>query len=283
VSGTWRADHGRMNETNEPEQFLYDVRDGVATLTLNRPGRYNALTHGMIGRWIESLGRAAQDDAVKVLLLTANGKAFCSGGDVGAQRDRAKQSALERKNYLWNHVHRIALEMERLEKPVVCAINGTARGAGMDMALMCDIRLMAASATMAESYIEVGLIAGDGGTYYLPRLIGTGRALELFWTGRVIDATEAERIGLVNRIVDDDRLQDEARTLARAIAARPAEAVRAYKRATYQGLEMRLPAHLDMVSSHMALLRETPEHLALIEAFEERRRQKTAAKQAASG
>ncbi len=114
---------------------------------------------------------------------------------------RAESDSFERKNYLHRHVHRIALLMERIDKPTIAAINGVARGAGMDMALMCDLRLMADSAQLAETYINIGLIAGDGGAWYLPRLIGNARALELFWTGRAVGAQEAERIGLVNRAV----------------------------------------------------------------------------------
>jgi enoyl-CoA hydratase/carnithine racemase len=131
---------------------------------------------------------------------------------------------------------------------------------------------MADSATLAESYINVGLIAGDGGTYYLPRLIGTPRALELFWTGRAIDAAEAERIGLVNKVVSFEKLMPETYEFARSIAVQPFEAVRAYKRAVYQGMNMTLAAHLDMVSSHTSILRDTPDHRAKVAAFLERKR-----------
>jgi len=141
----------------------------------------------------------------------------------------------------------------------------------MDMALMCDLRIMAQTATMAESYINVGLIAGDGGTWYLPRLIGTARALELCWTGRVIDAAEAERIGLVNRVVPEGEALSAAKELARTIAAQPFEAVRAYKRSIYQGMTMTLASHLDMVSSHTSILRETPDHRERVAAFLDRK------------
>ena len=245
---------------------------GIATITLNRPEKYNAFTKDMINRWAELLEQCEADPAVKVIVLTGAGKAFCSGGDIGAQKDRANNDALERKDFLWRHVHKIAFTMERMDKPTIAAINGAARGAGLDMALMCDLRVMASSATLAESYINVGLIAGDGGTYYLPRLIGTARALELFWTGRAIDAAEAERIGVVNSVVPPDRLMPETYALARAIAGQPFEAVRAYKRAVYQGMSMTLSAHLDMVSSHTSILRDTPDHRARVAAFLERKR-----------
>lgn len=251
--------------------FTVDA-DGIATLTLNRPDKYNAFTKDMIGQWVAHLERFETDDAMRVLVLTGAGKAFCAGGDIGAQKERAKNDAVERKHFLWRHVHKIALLMERIDKPTICALNGTARGAGLDMALMCDLRIMSDTATLAESYINVGLIAGDGGTYYLPRLVGMPRALELFWTGRPVDAAEAERIGIVNRAVPADQLMSVTYDLARAIARQPFEAVRAYKRAAVQGMGMTLASHLDMVSSHTSILRDTPEHRAKVEAFLQRKK-----------
>ena len=245
---------------------------GVATLTMNRPDKLNAFDVPMIELWHRLLVEACADPAVKVIVLTGAGRAFCAGGDVDSFLDFRRWDSLERKNYLWKHVHRIVFELDRAEKPVIAAINGLARGAGLDMALMCDMRIMAESATLAESYINMGLIAGDAGTYFLPRLIGTARALELFWTGRTVGAEEAERIGLVNRVVPDDRFAGAVSETARAIAAQPQEAVRMFKRAVYQGLFTPLAAHLDMVSSHMAVAMDTAEHKARVDAFLQRRR-----------
>lgn len=245
---------------------------GVATITLNRPDKYNAFTKDMIIRWGSLLDQCESDPEIKVIVLTGAGKAFCSGGDISAQKDRANNDSLERKDFLFRHVHKIAFTMERMDKPTIAAINGAARGAGLDMALMCDLRVMADTATVAESYINVGLIAGDGGTYYLPRIIGLPRALELFWTGRAVGATEAERIGLVNNVAPLEKLMDVTYELARQIAAQPFEAIRAYKRSVYQGMSMTLSAHLDMVSSHTSILRDTPEHRAKVAEFLNRKR-----------
>lgn len=258
------------------DTHLLFTRDdqGIATITLNRPEKYNAFTKDMIIRWGAILEQCEEDPAIKVLVLTGAGKAFCSGGDISAQKDRANNDSLERKDFLFRHVHKIALIMERMDKPTIAAINGTARGAGLDMALMCDLRTMADTATVAESYINVGLIAGDGGTYYLPRIIGMPRALELFWTGRAIGAAEAERIGLVNSVVPPEQLMTVTYELARQIAAQPFEAIRAYKRSAYQGMNMTLAAHLDMVSSHTSILRDTPDHRAKVAAFLERKKSK---------
>lgn len=255
-------------------QFIRVQTDdaGVATLELNRPDRLNAFNRTMIAEWRDALARIADDSAAKAVLLTGAGRAFCAGGDVDEMAEMENASSVDRKNYLWRSIQQIPLAMERLEKPAIAAIHGTARGAGVDMALMCDLRIAGASATFAESYIHVGVISGDGGTYFLPRVVGVARALELLWTGRVIDAREAERIGLVNRVVADADVLATARELAREIAAQPPEAIALTKRAVYQGLSTPLAAHLDMISSHMAVLYDTPEFRERLRAFRERKK-----------
>ncbi|MEP9378672.1 enoyl-CoA hydratase-related protein [Aquabacter sp. CN5-332] len=249
----------------ETDTIRFDVDgDGVATLLLNRPEKLNAFDRTMLERWNEALLRSMDDEAVKVIVLTGAGRAFCAGGDAGNMQKRAEspENALDRKDYLFRLVHTIALTMERLDKPVIAAINGAARGAGLDMALMCDIRVCTESATVAESYINLGLAAGDGGAWYLARLIGPDRALELLWTGRAVGAQEALELGLVTRVVPDDQLLPATYELARRIAAQSQPAIRMSKRIFYQSVNLPLVTHLDMVSSHMAVLRDTPEYRA---------------------
>ncbi len=242
--------------------------DGVATITLNRPDRLNAFNRDMIVRWHAALVDVFADPEVRVVVITGAGRAFCAGGDITEDlADMHELDSMARKNYLWEHVHKIVMAIDRGDKPVIAAVNGPARGAGMDMTLMCDMRIAAASASFAESYINFGLIAGDAGTYFLPRLIGAARALELFWTGRTVSSEEAERIGLVNRVVPDDELHDAVMQMARQIAGQSSEAIRMYKRVVYQSLTLPLMTHLDMVSSHMAVLEDTPGHKQRIEAF----------------
>lgn len=243
---------------------------GVATLTLNRPEKMNSFNGAMIDEWAAKLEAAVADPAVRVILVTGAGRAFCAGGDIDDLQTYKTRSSMDFKDYLWRQIHRIALILERCEKPVIAALNGTARGAGLDMALMCDLRIAGESVTLAESYINVGMIAGDGGTWYLTRLIGTARALELFWTGRVVTAAEAERMGFVNRVVPDAELMKTAMDMAHQIAAQPQHAVRYFKRAVYQGVEMSLSTHLDMVSSHMAILKDTADHQERLAAFKKK-------------
>jgi len=240
--------------------------DGIMLLRLNRPDKLNAISQEMITQWIAALRRAGDDDGVKVVILTGAGRAFCVGGDLAEAQRGQPEGGPGMKKFV-SHIQQIPLILERFDKPVIAAINGTARGAGLDMALMCDIRLAARSAMLAESYINLGLIAGDGGTYFLPRLIGTARALEMFWTGDPVTAEEAERIGMINRAVPDADLMAEARKLALRIAAQPPQAIRMFKRAVYQSMQSPLATHLDMVGSHMGVLSETPEHKALLSAF----------------
>ncbi|HTD89846.1 MAG TPA: enoyl-CoA hydratase-related protein [Burkholderiales bacterium] len=246
--------------------------DGVAVLELNRPERLNAFNRQMIGEWREALAQIADDRRVRAVVLTGAGRAFCAGGDADEMTEMQTAHNVERKEYLWRSIQKIPLAMERLEQPVIAAINGTARGAGLDMALMCDIRLCGTSSTFAESYINMGVLSGDGGTWFLPRVIGVSRALELLWTGRVVDAAEAERIGMVNRVVADADVRSEALALARQIAAQPPQAVALMKRAVYHGLTGTLAAHLDMVSSHMVVVFDTPEFNQRLNAFHARRK-----------
>jgi len=247
--------------------------DGVALLELNRPDRLNAFNRTMIGEWREALEQIAGDPRVRAVVLTGAGRAFCAGGDADEMTEMQTASNVGRKNYLWQSIQKIPLAMERLEVPVIAAVNGTARGAGLDMALMCDIRVCGTSSTFAESYINMGVLSGDGGTWFLPRVIGVSRALELLWTGRVVDAVEAERIGMVNHVVADAEVRNEGLKLARQIAAQPPQAVSLMKRAVYHGMSGgTLAGHLDMISSHMAIAFDTPEFNQRLNAFHARKK-----------
>ena len=253
-------------------ELLYEIKDGIGTITLNRPERLNAFTLEMIDLWVEALQDARENDAVRVVVVTGAGRAFCSGGDVGnmASGSREAMSGLRHKQWL-EVVHRVPLTLETLDKPVIAALNGAAAGAGLDMALMCDLRFAAEGARFSEAYVKVGLIPGDGGTYFLPRLVGPARALELLWTGDFVDAREAERIGLVNRVVPPDQLMPTTYEFAGRLASGPTVAIRTIKRAVYQGLRTDLRAHLDLISSHMAFIRQTEDHREGARAFVEKR------------
>src|SRR4249920_2819984 len=250
--------------------LLYEVKDKVATITLNRPDKLNAFTGDMIEAWARSLGEAQRDDSVNVVIVTGAGRAFCSGGDVGRMRS-GEPTALDGKNSLWEGVHRVPKQLEQMDKPVIAMVNGLAVGAGMGMCVMCDIRVAAESARFSTGYVKVGLVPGDGDTYFLPRLVGAAKALELLWTGDFLDAPEALRLGIVNRVVPPAELRPATEALARRIADGPQVAIRMMKRLVYQSARLDLRTHLDLVSSHMAIVRQTADHAEGVAAFREKR------------
>lgn len=247
----------------------FTVADGIGTILLNRPGRGNAFTPEMVDQWAQVLRDVRDDDAVRVIVVTGAGKAFCSGGELDVLDDD-ERTPLALKELLRQRVHRVALALEDLDKPVIAAVNGAAVGAGMDMALMCDIRIVGESARFSEGYIKVGLLPGDGGCYYLPRLAGMGMALELLWTGDFVDAQQAVNLGLANHIHPDEELVEQTLRLARRIAAAPQTNIRMIKRATYQSARSDLRTALDLISSHMAVVQDTPESLEAMRVFREK-------------
>ncbi len=250
--------------------LLYEVKDRIATITLNRPDKLNAFTGPMIDAWARALAEAQGDDGVHVVVVTGAGRAFCAGGDVARMGDGAP-GALDHKNMLWEHIHRIPKTLETMDKPVIAMVNGLAVGAGMGMCLMCDVRIAAEEARFSTGYVRVGLVPGDGDTYFLPRLIGPARALELLWTADFVEAAEALRLGIVNRVVPAAALADTTYALARQIADGPQVAIRMIKRLVYQSLRLDLRTHLDLVSSHMAIVRQTADHAEGVAAFKEKR------------
>jgi enoyl-CoA hydratase/carnithine racemase len=248
----------------------YEVNNGVGTILLNRPHKKNAFTLEMIDQWAAVLVAARTDQDVRALVLTGAGDGFCSGVDLDAFNQR-ESSPLDAKRNLTGRIHRVAYALQDLDKPVIAAVNGVAVGAGMDMALMCDIRLAARSARFSEGYVRVGLVPGDGGCYFLPRLVGSARAIELLLTGDFVDASEAERIGIVNHVYDDDRLMEETMALARRLAGGPPVAIAMIKRALYQSANCDLRTALDLISSHMAVVQSTSDSQEAYRAFVEKR------------
>lgn len=264
--------------------LIYEKKDNIATITLNRPEKLNAFSVNMIKGWVEALKDAQDDDSVRVILVTGAGKAFCAGGDVQAMKrgegffseedfpPAGANNAYHKKKSLWELIHRVPLTLENIDKPVICAVNGDAVGAGCDMALMCDLRIAADSARFSEGYVKLGLVPGDGGAFLLPRLVGLPRALELLWTGDMISARDAWQMGLVNRVVPGENLLEETYRLANKIAQGPPLAIRMIKRAVYQGLKSDLKTSLDLISSHMAIITETLDHREGVNALLEKRK-----------
>lgn len=242
----------------------------TAVLTLDRPQRRNAFTLEMIDAWPGLLRDAEQDSEVTAIVLTGVGDSFCSGIDLEDLRT-IPATATSYRSLLTDRIHQIAHTVDGLKKPLIAAINGPAVGAGLDMALMCDLRFAAVSATMSEGYIKLGLVPGDGGAHYLPRLVGTAKALELLWTGDHIDAKEAERIGMVNRVHPDDELMAATLAFTDRLAQHSAQALSLIKQAVRQGMPNNLGPSLDTIASHFGVVATTPQTQQLIFSTQSRR------------
>lgn len=249
------------------KELEFGVAEGIGRIVLNRPERMNAFTFAMIDEWAQVLRECHADEKVKVVIVTGAGSAFCSGGDIVEMADRLNQTPEQRKAELLERVQQVPLALETLDKPVIAALNGVATGAGLDLALMCDLRYAAKSARFAETYVKVGLVPGAGGAHFLPRLVGLSKALEMFFTGDFIDADEAQRIGLVNKVFADETLMAEVEQIARRIARAPMITLRLLKRSLHQSLRNDLRTNLDLISSHYAVVTASQEHKDLVNAF----------------
>jgi enoyl-CoA hydratase/carnithine racemase len=251
------------------------VADRVMLARLNRPEKKNALSPEMLELLRDMLTSADDDPEVRCVMITGAGDAFCSGGDLGRRsKEAGDPTPLERKTRLQKVTHKVVLAVEEFEKPLIAAVNGAAVGAGMDLALMCDLRLAAASARFSEAYIRVGLIPGNGGCYFLPRIVGSARALELLWTGDFVSAEEALRIGLVNRVYPDADFVQETLAFAKRLADGPPLQQRQIKKLMYQSLHTDLRTSLEAVSSHMAVIQSTADYREAISAYKEKRQPK---------
>lgn len=258
------------------EQIRYDKSEGVATITLNRPERMNAFTPKMLDEWLAALQDAHTDPDTRAIILTAEGRGFCTGMDVQAQAQgegllRQDTGVAAARNYLRDTVQRIPRLVAQLDKPYIAAVNGAAVGAGMDMASMCDARFAADTARFGMTYARMGLIPGDGGCYYLPRILGVARALDLIWTGRLFDAEEALRIGYVSDVVPADELMAHTREYALKLAKGPAVALQLAKRLVYRSLETDVDGALEMAQAAMAIAQNTEDAKEGPRAFVEKR------------
>jgi enoyl-CoA hydratase/carnithine racemase len=248
----------------------YTVAGHVATIRLNRPHRKNAFTLDMCHAWADALLDAEHDPEVRVIVVTGAGGAFCSGVDL-ADFKGEQRGPLGEKHMLTRNVHRVALALEQVSKPVIAAVQGPAVGAGMDMALLCDLRFAGSSARFSEGYIKVGLVPGDGGCWLLPRVVGTSTALRLLWSGDFVDADAALRLGIVDEVHPDEELLDAVGAYATRLAQQPPLSVQTIKRAVRQGARHDLGTHLDLISSHLAVISSTADSQEAYAAFVEKR------------
>jgi 2-(1,2-epoxy-1,2-dihydrophenyl)acetyl-CoA isomerase len=225
---------------------LISVEAGVQTLTLNRPEKLNAFIPEMHKELRRALGQALDDRSIGAVLLTGAGRGFCSGQDLSERNVAPGAAPIDLSVSLGSYYNPLVRRMRELPKPIVCAVNGVAAGAGANIALACDIVLAARSASFVQSFARLGLIPDSGGTYFLPRLVGTARARGLALLAEPLSAEKAESWGLIWKVIDDERLMPEATELARKLAAGPTKGFGLIKKAFLASGQNTLDAQLDL-------------------------------------
>jgi enoyl-CoA hydratase/carnithine racemase len=254
---------------------LLEVHDAVAVLTLNKPELRNPISDiDMVEALLAALDQLNTDFSIRAAVLTGAGKAFSSGGNLqklGQPGELGGGAPADTPRGYVRGIQRIPLAFQRLEVPIIAAVNGAAIGAGCDLACMCDIRIAGKSARFAESFIKLALIPGDGGAWLLQRVVGYAKACEMAFTGDTMDATDALQCGLVSQVVSDEELLPAALALAKRIAANPPHALRMTKRLMMQARELSLESHLESAAANQALAHTTADQREAIAAFKEKR------------
>lgn len=255
------------------QDLLESVKDGVAVLTMNRPDRLNALSGAMLDALLEALPRLARDPDVGVIVLTGAGRAFCSGGDVKAMAEakEAEGETLEERAHALRERMEVSRWLHELPKPTIAMVRGAAAGAGLSMALACDLRIASDNARLGTAFARVGYSGDFGGSFFLTKLVGTAKARELYYTGDIIDAPQALALGLVNRVVTDAKLEDETMGLAIRLAAGPRVALRYMKRNLNAAESGTLKDQLDLEAWHHSRTGLTEDHRDATRAFVEKR------------
>jgi 2-(1,2-epoxy-1,2-dihydrophenyl)acetyl-CoA isomerase len=257
----------------DQDLLILNKENGLATLTLNRPDKFNAMTTDMWRQIPRLIEEVRNDDSLKVLIITGTGKAFCAGSDAGRITSRITgQEIAKTQKELTAPIGAEVLCLAKLQKPTIAAINGVAAGAGVSIALACDIRLASEQARFVLAWVKMGLIPDGGATYFLARLLGPSKTLELAFTGNSIDAVEAERIGLVNKVVPHNDLMTMAKELATTIAEGPPIAIELMKKGVYRALLHDLESQLDFESFAQGVCRQTEDHKEGVQAFMQKRK-----------
>lgn len=248
-----------------------DLGGGIRRLTLNDAERRNTLSRKMISLLTDEFRRAAEDSELRVIVLTGAGPAFCSGGAVDEMAANLADPPWQTRQRMRRSFQALMRAVWDLEVPVIAVVDGPAVGAGLDLALVCDLRIVTERARFVAGFVRLGLVAGDGGGWLLPRLIGVDRALEMLWTARSVNAQEALAMGLVTRVVTSAECDDVVMTLTRDLADRPKIAVSLTKRIVHEGLEQTFAQGLDAAANSMAVAAATADHAEAVAAYHDRR------------
>lgn len=266
------------HESTAPILYHLDPTTHIATLTLNRSEAANAYSQEMIDALVQYLEQANQDPNVRVLIVTGQGRVFSAGGDLQLMRKHEGMfygdPAQLRQSYL-DGIQRVPKAFAAFRKPTIAAINGAAIGAGLDLACMCDIRIASNRAKFGSTFIQLGLVPGDGGAYFLAKIIGFPKALELILTGRIVSALEANDLGLLHDLVEPQMVMPKALETAQAIAAHPPEAVALARDLVYKSWHLNVHASLDLAATYQGIAQNRPEHDALVDQMIERTSKKS--------
>jgi 2-(1,2-epoxy-1,2-dihydrophenyl)acetyl-CoA isomerase len=254
-----------------PHELIETVTDRVATLTLSRPDRLNALSSPMIDALLEALPRLAADPQIAVVILTGAGRGFCAGGDVKSMAEGSSRFDMEAAVQRLRGRMEVSRLLHEIPKPTIAMVNGPAAGAGLSMALACDLRIAAQSARFITAFAKVGFSGDFGGSYFLSKLVGTARARELYYTGEPLDAAQALALGIVNRVVPDAELADATMTLATRLARGPSIALGLMKQNFNAAETGTLSELLDLEALHQIKTGRTEDHLEAARAFVEKR------------
>ena len=253
------------------QEIIYTKEDGVGLITLNRPHIMNAFSVQMQEEWVAAVEEAKYDDEVRVLVVTGAGRGFCSGADVKSLARREELPVGQRRHLERLTVQKLPRALESLDKPYVAAVNGPAVGGGFDVATMADIRFASDRATFSINHLRIALLSADGGYYFLTRVVGLPKTLELVLTRKVFDAQEALALGYVSRVVPHDELMAVTMNFARDLAKGPPMAMQIAKRLIYRCLDQTLDEHLEDMEAAMTIVRGTEDAIEGPRAWAEKR------------
>jgi 2-(1,2-epoxy-1,2-dihydrophenyl)acetyl-CoA isomerase len=253
-----------------PEQVLLDTHEGVLTVTMSQPARFNALSTLMLRELGDAFRGAERDAAVRAVVLTGAGAAFSSGADI-SEFTVGGNGITDAGSHLRGTFNPLVLRMRSLEKPVLAAVNGVAAGAGMSLALACDLRFAAESARFTVAFVKIGLVPDAGLMYFLPRLIGPAKTMEMAWTGEPVSASDALELGMLNAVLPDASVLSHTQAVAARIAHGPSKVVALIKRAASQSHELPLERVLEMEANYQTIASRDPNFAEGVTAFREKR------------
>lgn len=257
------------------KDLLVEKKEQVLWLTLNRPEARNAYSIMMVKELVEVLRHADSDVEIRCIVLTGAGTSFCAGGDIKAMRGKSGMFAGEsnelRETYQ-KGIQQIPITISQLKTPLVAMVNGPAIGAGCDLAAMCDLRVASSLASFGETFAQVGLVPGDGGAFFLSRLIGFGKTMEMFLTCKIIGAEEAERIGLVNQVVLPEELKNKTTELAQRLVELPPIALQMTKKAVVHAYGNDLHSHLELVAAFQGITQRSSDHFKALESMMDKKK-----------